>query len=172
MSNALNHDQDLLQRRPLPLVAIRGVTSGALVAAERKGESPRWGIESVAPCLLLQPFGYSIFTFLFTRMTVAWCCGFRDGEPQPSIQGNPGETSRFGEQLGSPVHVTGAFGVQELGSRVPLPDSHPVLRLSPLKTSPVASHLEQRLLVRPSTCAQIIAWGSYSAPALSPAPGC
>src|SRR5437016_1618419 len=53
----------------------------AYLAAERRGASPGCEIESVAPCRLWQPFGFSNFAYLFTRMTVTWCCGFRDREP-------------------------------------------------------------------------------------------
>jgi hypothetical protein len=80
MNKTVNRNQDLLRRRPLALRAIGGVNSRALVAAELRGKSPGWGIESVAPCLLPQPFGFSNFTFLFTRLTVTWCRGFRDGD--------------------------------------------------------------------------------------------
>jgi len=53
----------------------------AYLAAERRGASPGCEIESVAPCRLWQLFGFSNFAYLFTRMTVTWCCGFRDREP-------------------------------------------------------------------------------------------
>ena len=45
-----------------------------------------------------------------------------------------------------------------------------MLRLSPLKTSRVASHLGRKFHVPLATCAQIIPWGSYRAPALSAGP--
>jgi hypothetical protein len=56
---------------------IREATSRSLGAAEPRGKSPGWGSESVAPCPLLQPFGFSNLALLSTLLTVTWCCAFR-----------------------------------------------------------------------------------------------
>jgi hypothetical protein len=52
------------------------------------------------------------------------------------------------------------------------PECQVVLHLSPLKSIRGPRHFEQRPLAPSATCAHIIPWRSYPAPALSPAPRC
>lgn len=67
------------RQRSVP--AISKATSRARSASEARGERHGWGSESVAPCLLLHPFGFSGLRFLFAFSTVNRCCAFRTRKP-------------------------------------------------------------------------------------------
>jgi len=56
--------------------SIREATARARGAGVARGEPHGWRNESVAPCLLLHPFGFSNFAFLFALLTVTRCCAF------------------------------------------------------------------------------------------------
>ena len=86
------------------------------------------------------------------------------------FSGTRGKHLGLRSNLVAPYMLLEPLGFRNLALLFPLPDSHPALRLSPLKTNPVTSHLGQRALVLPLTSAQTIPWGLYPARALPPAP--